>query len=177
MVNKHTVDYHSSPSQLTSRIHPVIILWTPRGFISSESFLNFFLSLYIPSWLRKSFEYMVLRLLANRFISQKIESLHFYSCSQAKLSSRFFIKRPCCICSCQLMYSSPIPNGRVRCFFKAISPDRYRSGLKTLGSVKTYSSCKTEAMFGSISAPAGIVYQIYYSIQLFISTVTAYHLL
>ena len=91
MVNKHTVDYHSSPSQLTSRIHPVIILWTPRGFISSESFLNFFLSLYIPSWLRKSFEYMVLRLLANRFISQKIESLHFYSCSQAKLSSRFLL--------------------------------------------------------------------------------------
>ena len=89
MVNKHTVDYHSSPSQLTSRIHPVIILWTPRGFISSETFLNFFLSLYIPSWLRKSFEYMVLRLLANRFIRQKIESLHFYSCSQAKLSSRF----------------------------------------------------------------------------------------
>ena len=63
MVNEHTVDYHPSPSQLISRIHPLIFLWTPKGFISPESFLNFFLNLYIPPWLRKSFKFIVLRLL------------------------------------------------------------------------------------------------------------------
>ena len=43
MVNEHTVDYHPSPSELTLRIHPLIFLWTPKGFIfSPEGFLNFF---------------------------------------------------------------------------------------------------------------------------------------
>ena len=63
MVNKHTVNYHPSPSQLVSRIHTLIFPWTPKGFISPESFLNFFLNLYIPPWLRKSFKIIVLRLL------------------------------------------------------------------------------------------------------------------
>ena len=48
-----------SLSQWTSRIHPLIFLWTPKGFISPETFLNFFLNLYIPPWLRKSFKFMV----------------------------------------------------------------------------------------------------------------------
>ena len=60
MVNKHTVDYHPSSSQLTSRIYPLRFLCTPRGFIFSESFLNFFLNLYIPPWLQKSFKFIVL---------------------------------------------------------------------------------------------------------------------
>ena len=34
MVNKYTIDYEPSPSQLTSRIHPLIFLWSPKGFIS-----------------------------------------------------------------------------------------------------------------------------------------------
>ena len=43
MVNEHTVDYHPSPSELTSRIHPLIFLWAAKGFIfSPECFLNFF---------------------------------------------------------------------------------------------------------------------------------------
>ena len=42
MVNEHTVNYHSSPLELTSRIHPVTFLWTPKGFISPEYFLNYF---------------------------------------------------------------------------------------------------------------------------------------
>ena len=85
MVSKHSVDYHPSPSQLISRI----FLWTPKEFVSPESFLNFFLNLYIPPWLQKSFKFIVLRLLANTFVSQKIESVHFYSCPQAKLCFRF----------------------------------------------------------------------------------------
>ena len=91
MVNKHTVNYHPSPSQLISRIHPLIFLWTPKGFISPESFLNFFLNLYIPPWLQKSFKFIVLRLLANTFVNQEsVESVNFYSCPQAKLSPGFY---------------------------------------------------------------------------------------
>ena len=42
IVNKHTVDYHPILSELTSRIHPLIFLWTPKGFIfSPECFLIF----------------------------------------------------------------------------------------------------------------------------------------
>ena len=58
VVNEHTVDYHPSPSELTSRIHPRIFLWTPKEFISLESFLNFFSNLYIPPWLRNSSEFI-----------------------------------------------------------------------------------------------------------------------
>ena len=42
MVNEHTVNYHSRPWELTSRIQPLICLWTPKGFISPEYLLNFF---------------------------------------------------------------------------------------------------------------------------------------
>ena len=69
-------------------IHTLIYLWTLKGFISPEPFLKFFLNLHTPTWMRKSFQFIVLRLLANTFVSQKIESVHFYSCSQAKLSPR-----------------------------------------------------------------------------------------
>ena len=41
MVNKHTVNYHASTSQLITRIHPLIFLWTPKGFISPESWIFF----------------------------------------------------------------------------------------------------------------------------------------
>ena len=89
MVNKHTVNYHPSPSQLISRIHTVMFPWTPKGFISPESFLNFFLNPYIPVWLRKSFKFILLRLLQIHLWVKQIESVHFYSCHQAKLSARF----------------------------------------------------------------------------------------
>ena len=62
MVNKHTVNYHPSPSQLISGIHTLIFLWTPKGFISPESFLNFFLNLYTQPWLFKSFKFRVWKL-------------------------------------------------------------------------------------------------------------------
>ena len=90
MVNKHTVIYHPSPSELTSRVHPLIFLWTLKVFIPPDYFLNFFSNLYIAPWLRKSFKFMVLRLLENTFVSQKIESVYFYSSPQvpdAKLKS------------------------------------------------------------------------------------------
>ena len=36
--------------------HISIFPWTPKGFTSPESFLNFLLNLYSPPWLRKSFK-------------------------------------------------------------------------------------------------------------------------
>ena len=43
MVNKPTVDYHPSPSQLTSRINPLMFLWIPKGFVYlSGIYLEFF---------------------------------------------------------------------------------------------------------------------------------------
>ena len=92
-VNKHTVNYLPTTSQLTSRIFLVKFMWTTAGFISPE-FLNFSLNLYIPPWLRKNFKLMVLRLLANTFVSQKSESVHFYPCLQVKLSRRFLSLPP-----------------------------------------------------------------------------------
>ena len=90
MINKNIVDYHPSPSQLISMIHTLIYLWTRKGFISPESFLKLFLNLHTPTWLRKSFKFIVLRLLANTFVSQKIKSVHFYSCPQEKLTPSFY---------------------------------------------------------------------------------------
>ena len=88
MVNKHTVDYHLSPSELTSRIHSLMFLWTPNECIcpSILSIVIFFSDLYDPPWLQKSFNFMVLRLLEKTFVSRKIESAHFYPCLQRKLS-------------------------------------------------------------------------------------------
>ena len=54
MGNESTVDCHPSSSELTSRVRPLIYLWTPKGFISAEQFLIFFSNLYIPPWLRKT---------------------------------------------------------------------------------------------------------------------------
>ena len=88
IVNKHAVDYHPSPSQLISKIHTLIFLWKPKGFISPESSLNFFLNLYIPPWLQKSFKFSA-NITANTFVSQKIESVDFYSCHQVKLCLMF----------------------------------------------------------------------------------------
>ena len=62
MVNKHTVNYHPSPSQIISKMHPVIFLWTSKGFISPNFFWNFFLNLYNPPWLPKRFKFIVSRL-------------------------------------------------------------------------------------------------------------------
>ena len=59
MLNEHTVNYHPSLSELTSRIYPLIFLCTPKLFISPEYFLNIFENLCIQPWLRKSFKFIV----------------------------------------------------------------------------------------------------------------------
>ena len=91
IVNKYTVDYHASPSELTSRTHPLIFPWTPRVLYSLQNILNFFSNLYIAPWLQKMLKFMVFRLLENAFVSQKIESVHFYLYPQAKISPKFLL--------------------------------------------------------------------------------------
>ena len=91
MVNKHIVDYHPSHSQLTSRTHPLIYLYAlSLGFISTESFLNFFLNLYIAPWLQKDFKFIVLRLLENIFGSRKIDSVYVYSYAKLNFATGFY---------------------------------------------------------------------------------------
>ena len=55
----------------------IIFLWTPKGFISLESFLNFLLNLYIPLWLPKRFKFIMLRLLQIHFWVKKLNLFNF----------------------------------------------------------------------------------------------------
>ena len=68
MVYKDTVDYQPIPSQLISRIHYLIFLWNPKGFIFPVPLLIFFQNLYILPWLKKSFKFMVLIKIIGKFI-------------------------------------------------------------------------------------------------------------
>ena len=87
MVNKYTVDYHSNPSQLISRIHILYFYGLQRGW--SLSFLNFFPKPIYSSLVAEKFQVYSVKTTADTFVSQKIKSLHFYSCPQAKFSLRF----------------------------------------------------------------------------------------
>ena len=90
IVNKHAVDYHPSPSQLISKIHTLIFLWKPKGFISPESSLNFFLNLYIPPWLRKSFKFTVLRLLQIHLQVKKLNLFIFTHAPKQNFPPSFY---------------------------------------------------------------------------------------
>ena len=89
MVNEHIVDYYPSPSELTSRILRSHISLDSQRVYLLRIFLQFFLKPVYPIRLWKNFKFLMLRLLENTFVNQKIESVHLYSCSQAKLSLRF----------------------------------------------------------------------------------------
>ena len=53
-------------------------------YLFPEGLLYLLLNLYIPPWLGEIFKFMVFRSLENEFVSQKIESIHFYSCLLGK---------------------------------------------------------------------------------------------
>ena len=82
-----------SPSQWTSRIHPLIFLWTPKGFISPETFLNFLLNLYIPPWLRKSFKFMV-KITGKYICESKKVNLFIFTCAPKPTSPASFNHYP-----------------------------------------------------------------------------------
>ena len=68
--------------QTYCRISIIIFLWTPKGFISPESFLNLLLNLYISPWLRKSFKFIVFRLMPQAKLSP---SFYHYPPSRREL--------------------------------------------------------------------------------------------
>lgn len=88
IVNAHSVNYHHSPSGLTSKIQSLLFSIAPLGLhLSSE-----FLFGYIPSMSEKIPEFMMFRLLENALTHLKNKSRHFYSCRplpRTKLSPRF----------------------------------------------------------------------------------------
>ena len=121
MLNEHAVDYHPSPSEFTSRIHPLIFLCTPKGFILQN--ISWFFSqtsLSHHDW-KKCFKFMVLRLLENTFVSQRIESVHFYSCPQARPFPRFL--------SSLLQAEGNYPFPQKKMFWKSIFPQQRGRGL------------------------------------------------
>ena len=79
MVNKHTVDYHPSASQLVLRTHTLISLWTPKEFCLSRIFLKFFPKPVYSTMVSEKFQIYSVKITANTFVSQKIKSVHFYS--------------------------------------------------------------------------------------------------
>ena len=90
MVNKHTVDYHPSLSQSISRTQALIFLSTPNGFSFPESFLKFFINLYIPPWLQKSFKFIVLRLLQIHLWVKKLNLFIFTHASKENSPPNFY---------------------------------------------------------------------------------------
>ena len=91
-VNKHTVI--------------TIFLWTPKGFIPSESLELSPKSVYFTMVVEKFLIYSA-KTNANTFVSQKkIEYVQFYSCPQAKLSPRVLIIIPQANGNCPFHQSS-----------------------------------------------------------------------
>ena len=90
MVNKYSVDYQPNPSQLIWRIHRLMFPWTPKGFISPESFLNLFLNLYIPPWLQKSFKFIALRFLQIYLWVKKLNLFIFTHASEQNFPPGFY---------------------------------------------------------------------------------------
>ena len=62
MVNRHTVNYHLSPSSSNSRIHPLIFLWTPLGLTLSTVFVEFFLKLVHTTMVVENFQIYVVKI-------------------------------------------------------------------------------------------------------------------
>ena len=72
--------------QTYCRLSIIIFLWTSKGFISPEFFLNFLLNLYIYfTMVKKKIQIYSVKTTGNTFVSQKIEPVQFYSCPKAKL--------------------------------------------------------------------------------------------
>ena len=63
--------------QIYCQLPIIIFLWTPKGFISPESFLNFLLNLYILPWFRKSFKFIVLSILQIHLWVKKLNLFSF----------------------------------------------------------------------------------------------------
>ena len=89
MVKEHTVDYHPSPSVLTSRIHRFIFTWTLKALPLSKTFVEFSIKPLYPTMAGGDFQIYGVQTTGNAFVSQKLESSYFYSCHPGKTFLRF----------------------------------------------------------------------------------------
>ena len=80
--------------QIYCQLLIIIFLWTPKGFIFLEPFLNFLLNLYIRLWLRKSFKFILLRLPQIHLSVKKLNLFNFTHVPQAKVFPRFLSLSP-----------------------------------------------------------------------------------
>ena len=80
------------PSQLISRKHSLIFLWTSKGFIYAEFFLNFFLNLYIR--VAEKFQIYSVKITSKEIYESKNWICPFLLNPQAKLSPRFLLLSP-----------------------------------------------------------------------------------
>ena len=85
-----------------------MFLWIPKGFISLESFSNFFINLYILPWLRKGFRFIVLRLLKIYFWI-KIFKLFIFTHALKHKSPQVFIIIPQADGNCPFLPNSVFP--------------------------------------------------------------------
>ena len=80
--------------QIHCQLPIIIFLWTPKGFISPESFLNFLLNLYIPPWLPKSFKFLMLRLLQIHLWVKKLNLFNFTHAPKQNSTPGFYHYSP-----------------------------------------------------------------------------------
>ena len=73
----------------------VIFLLTPTGFVSlARVFLEFSSKPVYSTMVAEKFQIYSVKITGNTLVSQKTESVQFYSCPQAKLSLRFLSLSP-----------------------------------------------------------------------------------
>ena len=80
--------------QIHCQLPIIIFLWTPKGFIFPESFVNVLLNLYIPPWLRKSFKFIMLRLLQTHLWVKKLNLFDFTHAPKQNSPPRFYHYSP-----------------------------------------------------------------------------------
>ena len=118
MLNEEPVDYHPSPLEFTSKIHPLIFLWTRKRFISPEYFLIFSSNLYIPPWLKKIFQIHGVKITEKYICESKNWICSFLHMPTSKTLSQVFIittsgRRKLPISPKQSFWKSIFPQQRV----------------------------------------------------------------
>ena len=77
--------------QIYCQLPIIIFLWT---LYFSRVFLEFSPKPVYSTMVAKKFQIYSVKITANTFVNQKIESVQFYSCPQAKLSPKFLSLSP-----------------------------------------------------------------------------------
>ena len=87
MRNTYTADYHPSSSRLNSRTYLPVYWWT---LSLSRIFIYLSLKPVYTTMIGKTLEYLRSRLLENQFLSQNIESSHFYIWPQSNFLKIYY---------------------------------------------------------------------------------------